>query len=140
MAKMSLNTLKALVVSYYDSKMIPGTLSLDYFKMNNIKSHFCVITRDSKTALEFSNLKAAFKFIELLAEDVAFNTDEFYNNFRIVEISHENGHCQVLSVIVNLVDFYDLLIKIQDGKIKKDLFMQDIDFKQYYNEFASMLA
>lgn len=137
MSKMSLNTLKMLVLFLDGKKVIPETFSLDYFNLANIKSRFAVLTADSKSLIEFSNLHSAYKFIELLAGKMSFSTQEFFDNFRIVEFKYVNGHCKIMSIIVNLVDFFSILTRIKDGEISKDFFIQDIDFKNYYNEYAS---
>lgn len=137
---MSLNTIKALVITYHENKMIPETFSFDYFALNEIKSRFTVMTRGCRDLLEFSNLKSALKYIEILADKITFNTREFYDNFRIVEFKYENGKYEILSVIVNLVDFFDILIKIKDGKINKEQFLKDDDFNRYYTEYASFIS
>lgn len=133
-----LNLFKMMFVTFDNGKMIPETMLIDYFQANKIKSRFAVIGRMTHSLLEFSNLKSALKFVTLLAEDMHFFTREFYDNFRIVEITGPDDKPEILSIIVNLVDYWDILIGIVDGKLKK-AFFSDEDFNEYYAKYSQIV-
>lgn len=133
-----LNLFKMMFVTFDNGKMIPETMLVDYFQANKIKSRFAVIGRMTHSLLEFSNLKSALKFVTLLAEDMHFFTREFYDNFRIIEITGPDDKPEILSIIVNLVDYWDILIGIVDGKLNK-AFFSDEDFNEYYAKYSQVV-
>lgn len=133
-----LNLFKMMFVTFDNGKMIPETMLVDYFQASKIKSRFAVIGRMTRSLLEFSNLKSALKFVTLLAEDMHFFTREFYDNFRIVEITGSDDKPEILSIIVNLVDYWDILIGIVDGKLNKTFF-SDEDFNEYYAKYSQVV-
>ena len=137
-AVQDLNLFKMMFVTFDNGKMIPETMLVDYFQANKIKSRFAVIGRMTHSLLEFSNLKSALKFVTLLAEDMHFFTREFYDNFRIVEITGPDDKPEILSIIVNLVDYWDILIGIVDGKLNK-AFFSDEDFNEYYVKYSQVV-
>lgn len=136
----NLNLIKMMYITFDESKgtLIPETLVVDYFKAGKIKSRFAVMGNMTNSLLEFNTLQSALRFVALLANGMPFITREFYDNFRIVEITGPDNHLQIVSIIVNLVDFFDVLCGIQDGKLDKNYFV-DEDFNLYYEEYKNII-
>jgi len=134
----NLNLMKLMFIYFDNNKMMPEMLTFSYYQAEDIKSRFAVMSRGINTLLEFGNLKSAIRFIELLADNECFYTHEFYDNFRIVEISGDDDKLEILSIVVNLVDYFDVICAIKDGKFTKNMF-NDEEFNDYYNEFINIL-
>lgn len=140
----NLNLMKLMFIYFEDKKMMPEMLTFSYYEADNIKSRFVVMNNLIDDLLvEFTNLKSAIRFTELLSGNLRFCTHEFYDAFRIIEISEDDkddeNNVKILSIIVNLVDYFDVICAIQDGKYNKNLFINDNDFNEYYKHFINIL-
>lgn len=133
-----LNEMKLMYIYFDEGKMIPEMLTFNYYDAARIQSRFAVMGNMMSSLLEFSSLKSAIRFVELLAADEHFYTQEFYNKFRIVEITGPDDSIQIVSIIVNLIDFFDVLCAIKDGKFDKKNF-NDEDFNVYYEKFINLI-
>ena len=138
MREINLNLMKLMFIYFDDHKMIPEMLTFSYYEADKIKSRFAVIYDELNTLFEFETLQGAIRFTEMLAEQECFYTHEFYDKFRIVEISGSEDELEILAIIVNLVDYFDVICAIQDGKFNKNMF-NDEEFNEYYEEFISIL-
>lgn len=135
----NLNLMKLMFIYFENNKMMPEMLTFSYYEAEEIKSRFAVMSNSMNSLIEFENLKSAIRFIELLSDNSYFYTHEFYDSFRIVEISGEEGNLEILSIIVNLVDYFDVICAIKDGKFDKNMFINDDDFNEYYEHFINIL-
>ena len=134
----NLNLMKLMFIYFDEQKMMPEMLTFSYYEASRIKSRFVVLYNDAQSLLEFETLQGAIRFIEILADQECFYTHEFYDKFRIVEVNGEDDNLEVLAIIVNLVDYFDVICAIQDGKFSKDMF-NDEEFNEYYEEFINIL-
>ena len=135
----NLNLMKLMFIYFEDKKMMPEMLTFSYYEVDNIKSRFVVMSNLIDDLLEFSNLKSAIRFIELLSGNSRFCTHEFYDAFRIIEINGDEENLEISAIVVNLVDYFDVICAIQDGKYNKNLFINDNDFNEYYKHFINIL-
>ena len=131
-----INMMKLMFVYFDESKMIPEMLTINFDRAREIKSRFVVMGNMMNTLVEFSSLRSAIRCVELLSDNNYFYTSEFYNNFRIVEVSGDDDNLQILAIVVNLVDFFDVLCTIKDGKFNKMNF-NDEDFNVYYEKYIN---
>ena len=134
----NLNLMKLMFIYFEGNKLMPEMLTFSYYQADEIKSRFAVMSSVMNSLVEFGNLKSAIRFIELLADNSCFYTHEFYDNFRIVEISGEEDNLEILSIVVNLVDYFDVLCAIKDGKFSKNMFNNE-EFNEYYEHFINIL-
>ena len=134
----NLNMMKLMFIYFDDNKMIPEMMTFNFDRAKEIKSRFVVMGNMMNDLVEFSNLKSAIRFIELLADNGYFYSQEFYEKFRIVEVTGEEGNLEILSIVVNLVDFFDVICGIKDGKFSKNNF-NDEDFNWYYEEYIELV-
>ena len=132
---MTINNIKMLVIGNTNKVAVPALFNIDLFDMKKIKGHFAVVANGHDDLLEFSNLYSALKYIRILTSK-SFLTKEFYDNFRIVELTPKTH--RIRATIINLVDYFDIIIKIKDNELDKDEF-KDTDFIDYYNKYSELL-
>ena len=166
--KMTLNTMKMLIMAYDEdnNQSIPELLMLDYFSMQRIKGHFAVLhngqgNNKQQCLLSFNSLLAAFKYVENLDPSISFSSAGFFNNYRIVEISPDfdeeiddyddildhtinSNQVKIKSVIINCVDFFEILLKVKHNSLQNDTnnvndFFNDADFTNYYKLFSDLV-
>lgn len=135
-----LNLVKMMYISLDVDEQTVGPAEMilvDLDLAQNIRSRFAVMSNDTHSLLEFNNLRSALRFVTLI-DDKYFYTREFYDNFRIVELTGDDNDLRITAVILNLVDFWDIICAIKDGQLDKDYF-SDEDFNLYYEKYIDVI-